>query len=77
MTPKLPVVSGRQCVKILEQIGYVKVRQRGSHIRLKDRSGNLPSITVPDHKELRPGLLKKILKDANLSVEELNRQLNK
>ena len=35
MTPKLPVVSGKQCVKILEQIGYVKVRQRGSHIRLK------------------------------------------
>ena len=54
MTPKLPVVSGKQCIKVLEQIGYEKVRQRGSHIRLKDTKGSRPSITVPDHKEIRP-----------------------
>ncbi|QPM68191.1 type II toxin-antitoxin system HicA family toxin [Atribacter laminatus] len=71
MTPKLPVISGRDCVKALEKIGYKVVRQRGSHLRLKDTNGKLLPVTVPDHKELRPGLVKKILNDANLTVEEL------
>ncbi|WP_028309135.1 type II toxin-antitoxin system HicA family toxin [Desulfitibacter alkalitolerans] len=70
MTPKLPVVSGLECIKALEKIGYKTVRQKGSHIRLKNINGRLPSITIPDHKELRPGLLKRILKDANLTIEE-------
>lgn len=70
MTPKLPVVSGLDCIRVLENVGYMVVRQRGSHIRLKDRNGKLPPITVPDYKELRPGLLKKILNDVGLTVEE-------
>ena len=70
MTPKLPVVSGLNCIRALEKIGYVVVRQRGSHIRLKNKSGELPPVTVPDHLELRPGLLKKILNDADLTVKE-------
>jgi predicted RNA binding protein YcfA (HicA-like mRNA interferase family) len=70
MTPKLPVISGRDCVKALEKIGYKVVRQRDSHLRLKDTNGKLLSVTVPDHKELRPGLVKKILNDANLTVKE-------
>ncbi|TEU19373.1 MAG: type II toxin-antitoxin system HicA family toxin [Anaerolineales bacterium] len=38
MSPKLPVVSGRQVVRALERIGYRVVRQRGSHIRLRDET---------------------------------------
>jgi len=70
MSPKLPVVSGLECIKALEKIGYKRARQKGSHIRLKDMNGKLSPVTVPDHKELRPGLLKKILNDADLEVEE-------
>jgi len=33
-------------------------------------NGKLSPVTVPDHKELRPGLLKKIINDADLKVEE-------
>ena len=71
MSPKLPVVSGRQVVRALERIGYRVVRQRGSHIRLRDESNpnHLP-ITVPDHKTVKPGLLRKILRDADLTVDE-------
>ena len=70
MTPKLPILSGSECIKALEKVGYVVVRQKGSHVRLKDKSNHRPPVTVPDHKELRSGLLKKILKDADLTVEE-------
>ena len=71
MSPKLPVVSGRQVIRVLERIGYQVVRQRGSHIRLRDQgnSEHLP-VTVPDHKELKPGLLRQILRDAHLTVDE-------
>lgn len=71
MSPKLPIVSGRKAVQALKHIGYRVVRQKGSHIRLRDESdpNHLP-VTVPDHKTLKPGLLRQILRDANLSVDE-------
>lgn len=71
MSPKLPVVSGRQVIRVLERQGYQVVRQRGSHVRLRDESDpeHLP-VTVPDHKTLKPGLLRQILRDANLTVDE-------
>lgn len=78
MTHKLPVVSGREVIKALRKIGYVVVRQRGSHMRLRDDT-NPPHkpLTVPDHKEIKPGLLRKIIRDANLSVEEFIQLLRK
>lgn len=71
MSPKLPVVSGHQVIRVLERIGYQIVRQKGSHIRLRDENDpeHLP-ITVPDHRTLKPGLLRQILRDANLTVDE-------
>ncbi len=71
MNPKLPVVSGRRVVKALERAGYRVVRQRGSHIRLRDEDdpNHLP-LTVPDHKTVKPGLLRKVLRDAALTVYE-------
>lgn len=71
MSPRLPVVSGRQVIRALERIGYHVVRQRGSHIRLRDEDDpdHLP-VTVPDHRTVKPGLLRKILRDANLTVSE-------
>jgi len=72
MSPKLPVVSGEQAIRTLKSIGYEVVRQRGSHVRMRDRTA--PQIhrpvTIPLHKELKPGILKKLIRDANLSVEE-------
>ena len=78
MSRQLPVVSGKDVVRALSRIGYGVVRQRGSHLRLKDPTN--PShkpITVPLHKELKPGLLRKIIKDINLSVEEFIELLKK
>jgi predicted RNA binding protein YcfA (HicA-like mRNA interferase family) len=65
---KLPLLSGREICKALEKLGYVKIRQRGSHIRLK--CPGRKSVTVPNHKEVSRGLLRKILRDAEITVEE-------
>ncbi len=64
---RLPVVSGRDVVKALRKLGYEEVRQRGSHIRLGCKGKK--SITIPDHKMIGRGLLRKILRDAEVSPE--------
>jgi predicted RNA binding protein YcfA (HicA-like mRNA interferase family) len=71
MNLKLPVISGREAVKVFQKIGYEIVRQRGSHLRLRDKKDPLHKpLTVPGHKEIKPGLLRKLIKDANLTVEQ-------
>jgi predicted RNA binding protein YcfA (HicA-like mRNA interferase family) len=73
MNPALPLISGRDVVKALQKIGYEVVRQKGSHIRLRHPTDpDRKPVTVPDHKELRPGLLRAIIKDANLTVEKFH-----
>ena len=76
MNPKLPLVSAKETIGAFQKTGYTVVRQRGSHIRLRDVSNPLHKpITVPNHKEIKPGLLRKMIKDANLTVEEFVRLL--
>ena len=78
MSSRLPVVSGEDVVRALSRIGYGVVRQRGSHLRLKDPTNPYHKpITVPLHKELKPGLLREIIKDTNLSVDEFIELLGK
>ena len=66
--PELPVVSGDQCISVLEQVGYRVARTKGSHIRMRC-PGRKP-VTVPRHRELDRGTLKAILRTAGLSTEE-------
>ena len=69
---KLKKVSGRECVQILcKHFGFEKARQRGSHIILrKTVSGGSVGTVVPDHKELKLGTLKGVLKLAKIPEED-------
>jgi predicted RNA binding protein YcfA (HicA-like mRNA interferase family) len=66
---KLPRVSGRECVKCLEKLGFQIKRQRGSHIVL-ERGEPFALVVVPDHKELDRGTLRSILRQAGIETEE-------
>jgi len=70
---KLPLLSGKKIIKVLEKIGYRQVRQRGSHIRLE--CPGRKSVTVPIHKMIGRGLLRKIIRDAEISREEFLKHL--
>jgi predicted RNA binding protein YcfA (HicA-like mRNA interferase family) len=70
VSERLPVVSGAQLVRVLEQLGWEVVRQRGSHVRLK-HSDRTTFLVVPLHRELKRGTLSGILRDAGLGREEL------
>jgi len=66
--PRLPVLSGREAARRLEKLGYRLARQRGSHMRLVHPARK--PLTVPNHPEVGKGLLRKILRDAEITVEE-------
>ena len=71
---KLPVISGRDCVKALERAGFLLKRQEGSHIILR-RDSPFAQVVVPDHRELDRGTLRGIIRQAGLSVDEFARLL--
>lgn len=75
MTPRQPVVSGDQLIKALRKDGWEVVRQRGSHVRLK-KVGRRTALVAPMHREIKRGTLGGILRDADLSAEDLRRLLD-
>ncbi len=70
--PKLPVVSGRKLIRGLTRLGFVIVRQKGSHVFLQKGED---TTVVPLHKEIKKPTFKKILKQANVSLEDLLEKL--
>ncbi|KAB2918518.1 MAG: type II toxin-antitoxin system HicA family toxin [Hyphomicrobiaceae bacterium] len=67
---KLPTdLSGRQVRAALERAGFVFRRQSGSHMILR-RDMPPARVVVPDHKQIRPGTLRRIIADARLTVEQ-------
>ncbi|MDY6951205.1 MAG: type II toxin-antitoxin system HicA family toxin [Thermodesulfobacteriota bacterium] len=74
MTHKPPLLSGRQLVKVFKKLGYDKVSQKGSHIKMKNRQTE-SVIIIPDHKEVDRWTLKTILGQAEIPDEEFKRYL--
>lgn len=68
--PKLPVLSGMQAVKAFRRVGYEVSHQTGSHVILRRTSPPHRHLSIPDHKELGKGLLRSLIREAGLSVEE-------
>ena len=66
---KLPNVSGRECIKALEKIGFYQKRRESSHVILR-RDEPFAQVIVPDHQELAKGTLRAIIRDVDLNVEE-------
>ena len=65
----------RQVIAVLQQLGFVEIRQRGSHRQFRHADGRVT--TVPDHKgrDIAPGLLRKIIEDIQMTAEEFIRAL--
>lgn len=69
---RLSNISGRDAVKVFQQIGYYFDHQEGSHMILYNEQADYPILVIPDHKELAPGLLAAQIKRAKLTIEEFN-----
>jgi len=69
--PKLHRVSGHEAIRALERLGFVQIRQRGSHVVLKKTTatGEIGCV-VPLHAEVAVGTLHGILKQAQITPDE-------
>lgn len=66
----LPILTSKQLIKLFKSIGFVEVRQKGSHVTFYREKDNL-NITIPIHtKTLGVGLTHSIIKQAGLTPKE-------
>lgn len=71
--PKLSPINATRLIEILLKLGFVKIRQNGSHARLEHVDGRKTSIPVHFGENVRVGLLRKILRDVNISRDEFEK----
>ena len=69
MTRLRPLPS-RRVIKILERLGFQRVRQKGSHLFLRHPDGRTTLVPIHEKDELGPGLPKEIIRDGKLTREE-------
>jgi predicted RNA binding protein YcfA (HicA-like mRNA interferase family) len=68
---KLPSPTGEELIAALQKIGFCVVRQKGSHVRLKHEDNRVVTVPVHGRTAIGKGLLLKILRDADLTKDEL------
>jgi len=66
---KLPIISGKECIRALQKAGFYLKRQTGSHLILR-RDEPFTQVVVPDHRELDRGTLRAIIRQTGLNVGE-------
>lgn len=71
---RLPVISGAECIRALERVGFIVIRQKGSHVIL-NRDNPPARVVVPNHDELDRGTLRSIIRQSGLGVDEFIRLL--
>lgn len=67
---RIPILKPREAMRILENLGFNLIRQRGSHCQFRHVDGR--QTTVPDHRgrDLSPALLRQIAKDIGMAIDE-------
>jgi predicted RNA binding protein YcfA (HicA-like mRNA interferase family) len=69
MSKKLPLISGKDAVKAFSRSGWHVDRIAGSHAVMR-KEGSAVTLSVPLHQELRKGLLRSLIKDAGIDIED-------
>ncbi|MBI3321400.1 MAG: type II toxin-antitoxin system HicA family toxin [Candidatus Omnitrophica bacterium] len=67
---KLPVLKPTELVRLLERLGFQRIRQKGSHLYLRHPDGRATVVPMHRGEDLPPGLLRSILHDIELTRED-------
>lgn len=68
--PRLPIISGKRLLALLKKNGYRMIRQKGSHIFVESQTGLGTAIPLHGNEDLGKGILKSILRDLDLEIED-------
>ena len=66
---KLPVLSGKDVIKVLSKSGFIVARQKGSHVIMRNFA-TTAVVVVPNHKEVDRGTLLEIIRQSKITKEE-------
>ena len=74
--PKLPVLSGKRLLRLLLKHGYTALRQKGSHVFVENADGTVgTAIPLHGNEDLGPGILTSILRDLDMTIDQLRHML--
>lgn len=68
--PKYPVLNPREIISVLKIFGFVEVRQKGSHKQFQHKDGRFTTILYHKGRDISPILLKKILSDTKIELND-------
>jgi predicted RNA binding protein YcfA (HicA-like mRNA interferase family) len=66
-----PSLTGKQLIALLKKKGFLSIRQKGSHVFMQHPDGRATVVPVHSGETIGPGLLSKILKDVEMTKDEL------
>ena len=66
----IPVLKPKEVVKILNNLNFIEVRQRGSHKQFRHQDGRATTVPFQKGRDISPRLLRQIANDINLTIEE-------
>jgi predicted RNA binding protein YcfA (HicA-like mRNA interferase family) len=72
---RLPVLKPREIARVLKKLGFVEVRQRGSHKQFRHQDGRGTTVPFHGNRDISPFLLRQIIKDIRLTAENFLRHL--
>ncbi|OQX15216.1 MAG: hypothetical protein BWK80_41185 [Desulfobacteraceae bacterium IS3] len=72
---KLPVLRGKELIKILKKSGFEEIRVKGSHHFLRHQDGRCTVVPVHGSETIGKGLLSQILKDCKMTKEEVKKSI--
>lgn len=75
MASKLPVISGKEAVKAFKKAGWKFVRIGSSRHMIMKKEGVVTTPSIPDHKVLDRGLLRSLIRDAYMPIDEFRKLL--
>jgi predicted RNA binding protein YcfA (HicA-like mRNA interferase family) len=73
MSPHLPALTGQAVIAVLRHHGFLPVRQSSSHVILRHPDGRRTTVPVHAGRTLGRGLLRQIMRDADLTADDLTR----
>jgi predicted RNA binding protein YcfA (HicA-like mRNA interferase family) len=73
VSPRLPTLTGHEVIAVFQRHGCAIVRQSGSHVILRHTDGRRTTVLVHAARDLGRGLLRQVMRDANLTADDLTR----
>ena len=71
MGARIPAVTATQIIRVLESLGFQRIRQSGNHATYRHQDGRWTIVSIHPRRTIPRGTLRKIMRDAGLTIEEL------